>query len=75
MSEFLHPDSFYVSDYVAERGPTRYFHGRKRTLGNFDQLIKDSMETKGGSTFLIQGALGAGMTALLEEVGLGQVQK
>jgi len=75
MSEFLHPDSFYVSDYVAERGPTRYFHGRKRTLGNFDQLIKDSMETKGGSTFLIQGALGAGTTALLEEMGLDALEQ
>ncbi len=59
------PDSSYVPDYVSDRGPTEYFHGRVRILANFGKLVKDSMDTGGGSTFLIQGAPGVGKTALL----------
>ncbi|MCY3630475.1 MAG: ATP-binding protein [Bacteroidetes bacterium] len=70
MSEFLRSDISNVDDYVADRGPTRFFHGRKRVLGNFGKLVKESMEAQGGSTFLIQGAPGAGKTALLEEMAL-----
>ena len=62
----MSPDSSYVPDYVSDRGPTEYFHGRVRILGNFDKLLKDSMDTQTGSTFLIQGAPGAGKTALLD---------
>ncbi|MCY4206310.1 MAG: ATP-binding protein [Bacteroidetes bacterium] len=69
------PDSSHIPDYVADRGPARYFHGRAQILGNFDKLIKDSMETQKGSTFLIQGAPGAGKTALLEEMALGALER
>ncbi|MDE2645462.1 MAG: ATP-binding protein, partial [Bacteroidota bacterium] len=70
MAEFLRSDISNVDDYVADRGPARYFHGRKRVLDNFDKLVKESMEAQGGSTFLIQGAPGAGKTALLEEIAI-----
>ncbi len=60
-------DTSPIPDYVADRGPTKYFHGRVRILANFDKLVKDSMEPGGGSTFLIQGAPGVGKTALLYE--------
>ncbi len=49
-----------------DRGATPYFHGRKQILANFDKLVKDSMDTQTGSTFLIQGAPGVGKTALLD---------
>ncbi len=60
------PDTYPIPDYVADRGPTKYFHGRVRILANFDKLVKDSMEPGEASTFLIQGAPGAGKTALLD---------
>ncbi len=63
------PDTSPIPDYVADRGPTKYFHGRVQILRNFDKLVKDSMEPGGGSTFLIQGAPGVGKTALLYECG------
>jgi len=60
-------DASHVPDFVDDRGPAEYFHGRKRILGNFNKLAKKSIEIQGGSTFLIQGAPGAGKTALLHE--------
>ncbi len=54
------------SNIVSDRGPAKYFHGRVRILANFDKLVKDSMKPRGASTFLIQGAPGAGKTALLD---------
>ncbi len=62
----MSPDTSHIPDYIADRGPAKYFHGRVQILGNFDKLIKDSMEPRTGSTFLIQGAPGAGKTALLD---------
>jgi len=47
-----------------DRGPTPYFHGRKRILHDFCHHIEHG---KGGTTFLIQGAPGAWKTALLYE--------
>ena len=67
MTEYLRPDVSHVPDFVDDRGPAEYFHGRKRILGNFNKLIQQSIKTQGGSTFLIQGAPGAGKTALLHE--------
>ncbi|MCY4232534.1 MAG: ATP-binding protein [Bacteroidetes bacterium] len=67
MTEFLPPDSSYVPDFYDDRGPAKYFHGRHRILGNFLKLLKKSVNEKGGSTFLIQGAPGAGKTALLDQ--------
>ncbi len=68
-------NSSHLPDYVSDRGPSIYFHGRKRTIGNFDELIQDSMKKRKGSTFLIQGAPGAGKTALLEEMALDALEK
>jgi len=51
-----------------DRGPTPYFHGRKRILHDFSHHIeRGKREETGGTTFLIQGAPGAGKTALLYE--------
>jgi len=68
-------NSSHVPDYVGDRGPARYFHGRKQITGNFDKHIEDSMKRREGSTFLIQGAPGAGKTALLEEMALDALEK
>ncbi len=62
----MSPDSSHIPDYIADRGPAKYFHGRVQILANFDKLVKDSMKPRGASTFLIQGAPGAGKTALLD---------
>jgi len=50
-----------------DRGPARYFHGRKKILGDFTDLANQSVQSKGGTIFLIQGAPGAGKSALLYE--------
>jgi len=60
-------DSSHITDYVADRGPAKYFHGRERAISSFEKLIEDSIKTQRGSTFLIQGAPGAGKTALLHK--------
>ncbi len=70
----MSPSSSHVPDYVPDRGPAKYFHGRERIIGNFDKLVKDSMDTQKGSTFLIQGAPGAGKTALLEKMAINALE-
>ena len=50
-----------------DRGPAKYFHGRKQILNDFNELIARANLTDSGTTFLIQGAPGAGKTALLAE--------
>ncbi len=50
-----------------DRGPARYFHGRKEILRNFRQLLDRSEQVSSGTIFLIQGAPGVGKTALLDE--------
>ncbi len=50
-----------------DRGPSPYFHGRKAIRRDFAELLKRSKDTNTGTTFLIQGASGAGKTALLYE--------
>ncbi|MCY4672604.1 MAG: ATP-binding protein, partial [Bacteroidetes bacterium] len=52
-----------------DRGPAKHFHGRKKILGDFDGLLKHYSNNATGGTFLIQGAPGAGKTALLSECG------
>ncbi len=64
----MSPDTSHIPDYIADRGKAKYFHGRNHILNNFDRLVKDSMDTQTGSTFLIQGAPGAGKTALLDVI-------
>ncbi|MCY4205711.1 MAG: ATP-binding protein [Bacteroidetes bacterium] len=50
-----------------DRGPAKYFHGRKQVLHNFRELARHSVEVEGGTIFLIQGAPGVGKSALLYE--------
>ncbi len=51
-----------------DRGPSPYFHGRKAIRRDFAELLKRSKDTSTGTTFLIQGAPGAGKSALLHEL-------
>ena len=50
-----------------DRGPAKYFHGRKRVLRDFSKLVERAAQSDSGTTFLIQGASWAGKTALLSE--------
>ncbi len=50
---------------IRDRGATKYFHGRKTILLEFQKALAESMESKGGTTFLIQVPPGVGKTALL----------
>ena len=50
-----------------DRGPAKYFHGRKQVLSDFNKLIERAVQAKSGTTFLIQGAPGAGKSALMYE--------
>ncbi|MCY4674879.1 MAG: ATP-binding protein [Bacteroidetes bacterium] len=52
---------------ISDRGPAKYFHGRKKILRDFHELVEDTVKTKTGTIFLIQGAPGAGKSALLAE--------
>ena len=52
---------------VFDRGKAKYFHGRTQILETFIKLIEMSGQEKTGTTFLIQGAPGAGKTAILAE--------
>ncbi len=47
-----------------DRGPAKYFHGRKRILDTFRARCDRAVDTKMGTIFMIQGAPGAGKTAL-----------
>jgi len=70
MPDLARPDASHIPDFLEDRGPTEYFHGRTKVLNNFEKLLKRTMQTDRGTTFLIQGAPGAGKTALLEEIAL-----
>ncbi len=50
-----------------DRGPSPYFHGRETIQRNFRNLLDRAHASNTGTTFLIQGAPGAGKTALLYE--------
>ena len=59
-----------------DRGAAKYFHGRKQILHDFNELVERATQAKSGTTFLIQGAPGAGKSALLAECGkLAEKQK
>lgn len=54
MCPMLYPNVFSVMldtphspDYVADRGPVKYFYWRKRIIISFKKLIEDSMRCKG----------------------------
>ena len=56
------------SGFIPDRGPARYFHGRKKIRRDFRELLRYASQKTWGTTFLIQGAPGVGKTALLEEI-------
>lgn len=56
-----------VADDVSDRGPAKYFHGRRLILSAIEVKCRQASAQAGGTTFLIQGVPGAGKTALLEE--------
>ena len=49
----------------SDRGPAKYFHWRKQILVKFGNTLWCSEQKETGTAFLIQGAPGAGKTALL----------
>ncbi len=51
-----------------DRGRTPYFHGRREIINTFHRVLEDYLRGKEGTTFLIQGAPGAGKTALLDKL-------
>jgi len=63
------------STAIRDRGPSPYFHGREEILSNFNTFLSESLNAQGGSTFLIQGAPGAGKTALLEELSVQALEE
>ncbi len=75
ISEFMSADLARISNIVPDRGPARYFHGRKEILCDFSDLLGRSTKENNGTTFLVQGAPGAGKTALLEEMALNAMEK
>ncbi len=75
MSEIPYSNTSYVPDLIDDRGPARYFHGRTQILHNFNHLLERAVTIEGRTTVLIQGAPGAGKTALLEEMALGAMEK
>ena len=50
-----------------DRGPAKYFHGRKQILCDFNEIVSRATRGRSGTIFLIQGAPGAGKSALLHE--------
>ena len=53
-----------------DRGPAKYFHGRKKVLNDLCSVLPYASNNSWGTCFLIQGAPGAGKSALLHECGL-----
>jgi len=51
---------------IRDRGPSPFFHGRDDIITTFHRVLSDSISLNAGTTFLIQGAPGAGKTALLD---------
>ena len=51
---------------LKDRGPAKYFHGREEIIDTFKSTLKLYRKENEGTTFLIQGAPGAGKTALLD---------
>ena len=45
-----------------------FFHGREDIISRFETVLSESTTLKAGATFLIQGAPGAGKTALLDKL-------
>ena len=54
------------SGFIIDRGPAEYFHGRREIIITFVSALRLFQDKNKGTTFLIQGAPGAGKTALLD---------
>ena len=50
-----------------DRGATPYFHGRTQILRDFEKILSDAQVSRKGTIHLIQGAPGAGKSALLDQ--------
>ncbi len=51
-----------------DRGLAAFFHGRNDIRSLFRNILVDARGTHGGTTFLVQGAPGAGKSALLHQL-------
>jgi len=51
---------------IRDQGPSPFFHGREDIIITFNRVLSDSISLNAGTTFLIQGAPGAGKTALID---------
>ena len=58
-------DDINLTFDVEDRGEARYFHGRRTVIESLGRLRQRTEEQKSGSIFVVQGAPGAGKTALL----------
>jgi len=52
---------------ILDRGPSPYFRGRKKILQTFTDYLAHYKKEQTGTIFLMQGAPGAGKTALLDQ--------
>ena len=67
MTDFQpHSSDWRLNLEAYDRGPAKYFHGRVQIRSSFDRLLNKACMGLGGTTFLIQGAPGAGKSALLD---------
>jgi len=51
-----------------DRGPAEFFHGREDLGAQLGKVLANACGKNAGTTFLIQGALGAGKSALLHQM-------
>ena len=63
----LVPPPRLVPITFSDRGRATFFHGRERDLRAFHELRTGALRSNGGTVFLIQGAPGAGKSALLHQ--------
>ena len=59
---------------VQDRGPAKHFHGREEVRSVLALLRADSIQDRSGTIFLVQGAPGAGKTALLYQCAVEAVK-
>ncbi len=72
----LNPELFLESTDLSDphiyddgdRGPAEFFHGRVDIRTRFQSVLANARGTNKGTTFLIQGAPGAGKSALLHQM-------
>ena len=56
---------------ISDRGKARFFHGRTEQRHEFAKMLAGAgQDPEAGTTFLVQGAPGAGKTALLHQMAL-----